>query len=351
MTYQGAIIGFGHIAVNGHLPAYRRHARMAITAVADRLPAAGRTCRRELPQAIFYEDADRLLEKAKIDFIDIATPPSLHAHLICSGLAAGRHVLCEKPLVLQRSDLERIAHLAQKNGKVVFTAHNWRYAPIFQQISRLMDEHAIGDVQRITYTVIRTRPSVTAGEGGVRSNWRLNPDIAGGGILVDHGWHAFYMLNQWAGSVPQQVACRLENRKYTDIAVEDTASIRIDYQNVTAKLFFTWAGDRRLNHVAIEGSSGSMQVDDDAIRMQNSAGSRRFTFGETLSGGSHHPDWYGRVLDGFLHEIETPALRGRNLEEAAWCLHLLEACRCSHRSGRRETLPASALPDCESHGC
>lgn len=350
MTYRGAIIGFGHIATNGHLPAYRRHSRLNITAVADRLPSAARTCARELPRAIFYEDAARLLEKEKIDFIDIATPPSLHAGLICRGLAAGRHVLCEKPLVLQKSDLERIASLAKNTGKVIFTAHNWRYAPIFQEISRLIDEQAIGNVRQITYTVIRTQPSVTVGEGEVCTNWRLNPEIAGGGILVDHGWHAFYMLNQWAGSAPQQVACRLENRKYTDIAVEDTASITIDYRNLTAKLFFTWAGDRRQNHVAVDGSSGWLHVNDDTLQIENNAGRRQLNFTQALSGGSHHPDWYGRVLDDFLHEIETPALRGRNLEEAAWCLHLLDACRRSHKNGQHEILPAAALQGTRAHG-
>ncbi len=345
MSLRGAIIGFGNIAVNGHLPAYRNHPHIEITAVMDALPATGELCRNVLPRSAFYSDADALLEKETVDFVDIATPPGTHAELICRALRRGAHVLCEKPLVLTTGELEAVARLAAETRKTVFTVHNWRHAPIFRQISELIARSAVGDVGRISYEVIRTRPSVTVEEGGAGTNWRLNPEIAGGGILVDHGWHAFYMVTQWAGGTPRWVHCRLENRKYNRIPVEDTASVEIGYPGVKARIFFTWAGSRRRNRVVIEGTHGTITADDDVIVLTRGEEKRRYAFPEALSQGSHHPEWYGFIMDEFVGEMQSGHVPGRNLEEAAWCLALLDACRKSHLTGTRQSLPAATLPE------
>jgi len=345
MTLRGAIIGFGNIAVNGHLPAYRSNPNIEITAVMDALPATAQLCRSELPRSAFYTDADDLLENEKVDFVDIATPPGTHAELICRALRRGTHVLCEKPLVLTAGDMQAVAELSEKVRKTVFTVHNWRYAPIFRKISALVEEKAIGDVHRISYEVIRSRPSVTVGEGDVGTSWRLNPDVAGGGILVDHGWHAFYMVNQWAGGAPRWVECRLENRRYDRIPVEDTATVEIGYPGTSrARIFFTWAGDSRRNRVTIEGTQGTITADDDIIVLTSTGGKRRYPFPEALSRGSHHPDWYGLIVDDFVAEIRDGDSPGRNLEEAAWCFALLDACQKAHLSGTRRSLPAFTLP-------
>lgn len=345
MTYRGAIIGFGNIAVNGHLPAYRKNPHIEIVAVMDALPSAAELCRKVLPQSAFYSDADALLKNENVDFVDIATPPGTHAELICRALRRGRHVLCEKPLVLSAEDLKSVARLQEKARKTVFTVHNWRYAPIFRKISELLEKGAVGEVRTITYEVIRSRPSVTVGEGEVGTNWRLNPDISGGGILVDHGWHAFYMVNQWAGSDPCRVKCRLENRKYDRIAVEDTATIEIGYPEVTANIFFTWAGNSRCNRVSIEGTGGTVAADDDVIVLSNGGDDQRFPFAEALSQGSHHPEWYAFIMDDFVREMQDSDASGCNLKEAALCLHLLEACKQAHLHGSRRLLPANSLQE------
>ncbi len=345
MRLRGAIIGFGNIAVNGHLPAYRNRPDIEITAVMDALPATGETCRQVLPQSTFYSDADALLAEEAVDFVDIATPPGTHAALICRSLEKGAHVLCEKPLVIATEDLRRVARLAARHRRTVFTVHNWRYAPIFRKISRMLAQGAVGEVRRISYDVIRTRPSVTVGEEEAGGNWRLDPRMSGGGILVDHGWHAFYMINQWAGDTPRGVRCRLENRRYDRIPVEDTATVEIDYPGVRARIFFTWAGDRRGNRVVIEGSRGVLSADDDVIVLTRDGQRRQYRFAEALSQGSHHPEWYGFIVDEFVGEMRSGDIPGRNLAEAAWCLALLNACHQAHRKGGRQALPESVLEE------
>ncbi len=328
---KGAFAGFGNIAVNGHLPAYRNEERITITAVADPMPEAAEGCRRLIPGARFYRDVPSMLASEELDFVDIATPPGTHADNIRMALEAGCHVLCEKPLVLSTTDYQEISQLKRAGDLVVYTVHNWRYASIFQKASELVSSGAAGRINRIIYTVIRTRPSISAGENSINDNWRLKPEMAGGGILVDHGWHAFYMVNEWMGSVPKKVECTLENRKYKDIPLEDTATVYLEYQDAHAEIFFTWAGDRRSNNVVIQGSKGTLTVDDDRLVIENGNKSEELVFPQPLSRGSHHPEWYGAVVADFMAEVEDPKLRGRNFHEAGWCQHIMEKCNESHR--------------------
>lgn len=311
----------------------------------DALPSKAGLCRDELPQSAFYSTVDELLDNEDVDFVDIATPPGTHAELIYKALGCGKHVLCEKPLVLAAEDLENVARLQKNMQKAVFTVHNWRYAPIFQKVSELVVGGGLGEVRNITYEVIRARPSVTVGEESVSANWRLNPDISGGGILVDHGWHAFYMVTQWAGKAPCWVKCRLENHKYQGIAVEDTATIKIGYPDATANLFFTWAGGDRRNRVTIEGTRGTVSVDDDVVVHSTGRGAQRCPFPEALSHGSHHPEWYGLILDDFVIEMQGAWVLGRNLAEATCCFHILDACKKAHLSESRQLLPAILLQE------
>ncbi len=333
MPIKGAIIGFGHIAANGHVPAYRANPNITIQAVCDNQEERRSINNKLLPGSRFYSSAQELFEREDIDFVDVSTPPAAHAPFILKALASGRHVLCEKPLVLSAKDLTAISKTMKNSAKTVVTVHNWRYSPILQKVSSLIKGGQIGQIIQITYEVIRTQPSVAVQDDAC-GNWRLDPDIAGGGILVDHGWHAFYLVNEWACSMPESVECTLEKRKFKDIKVEDTADVRLCYpKRLEARLFFTWAGEERSNRIEIEGSRGSIKVLDDRILIEEEGGPSEITFSQGLSAGSHHPDWYGAVIEEFLEEMNNPRISGRNFQEAASCFNILDHCRKSNKAG------------------
>ena len=87
-------------------------------------------CAERLPDARWYDAAEVLLADARLDFVDICTPPSSHAPLIRAALERGVHVLCEKPLVRSADELSPVAALARASGRVLHTVHNWHHAPI-----------------------------------------------------------------------------------------------------------------------------------------------------------------------------------------------------------------------------
>ncbi len=336
MELKGAIIGFGHIAANGHVPAYKSCKNIRICAVCDKCTDRIKVHRRLLEGSRFYTSVDDLFEKEDLDFVDVATPPGLHAPFIIDALNKGKHVLCEKPLVLTSADLIKIRQVMETKGCCVVTVHNWRYSVIMQEISQVVESKALGNIEEIEYVVTRVQPSIAVGGNGNGGNWRLDPQVAGGGILVDHGWHAFYLVNQWMGQEPVSVECRLENRKFKDMAVEDTAEVFLYYPSgAKARLFFTWAGDKRDNFISIRGDLATLSCPDDKVVVQGNGSSFSKRFKEGLSKGSHHPEWYGGVVDEFLKEIQDPHLFGRNFKEAEACLNILEHCKESDRGKRR----------------
>ncbi len=336
MKFRGAIAGFGNIAVNGHLPGYRENGEAEIIAVMDVMPQAEESCRKELPGARFYNDLAEMLRAEELDFVDVATPPGTHAENIIRCLENNTNVICEKPLVLDSTEYSHIAELSASRNCVVYTVHNWRYAPIFAEASGLISKGAVGEVNDIEYLVYRTRPSVTSGESGVEDNWRIDPLMAGGGILVDHGWHAFYMVNQWTSKTPRWIECQLSNRKFTDIPLEDTAEVNVGYDSqVRARLFFTWAAESRSNRVVIGGNRGNLIIDDDTIVLDSEGGKRTISFPQALSQGSHHPDWYSAVFADFFSELRDMKKRGENFQEAGWCQKMMEGCVLSNRKGEK----------------
>src|SRR5947209_4220125 len=96
---KGAIAGFGFISGKGHLPAYQKRDDVEIAAIADVCPARLDAARAAAPNARLYATWQELLAKEKsLDFLDISTPPHVHAEIALAALGHGLHVLCEKPL-------------------------------------------------------------------------------------------------------------------------------------------------------------------------------------------------------------------------------------------------------------
>ena len=105
---RGAIIGLGNVGREVHLPAWARRDDVEIVAATDTDPARRQVAAASLAAARWYDSSDELLARERLDFVDICTPPSSHGPLVCRALQRGLHVLCEKPLVVTRDELDRV---------------------------------------------------------------------------------------------------------------------------------------------------------------------------------------------------------------------------------------------------
>ncbi len=318
MMLRGAFIGFGHVAATGHLPGWCERDDVTMVAAVDVTQANRQTFYAACPEGHWYNTFDQLVDNEAIDFVDICTPPGSHAELIQRSLGSGLHVLCEKPLLTLTQDA--IVLREAQPGRVVQTVHNWLNAPICHKITALVASGAVGTVHSVRWRTLRTKPAVAVASDGVE-NWRIDPVMAGGGILFDHGWHALYCVLRWMGEVPQGVRATLENRCFTEWPIEDTATLELDGGTAKGNIFLTWTADERANHIEVEGNLGRIHVEGCDVIVDGVAGEQRWPFAQPLSAGSHHPEWFTGVVEDFCTAIADGT--SGNLHEALLCARLI----------------------------
>lgn len=152
--------------------------------------------------AYSYGSYQELIESDHVDAVYIATPASLHRPWTLAALAAGKHVLCEKPLAANADDaavMADAADYAAGDGLVAMEAFHWRYHPYAQQIKDVITSGEIGDVRRI-----ESRFDIGDGgiaQGDIRWNYAL-----GGGALMDLGCYPIQFVRWAAGDDPEVVS-------------------------------------------------------------------------------------------------------------------------------------------------
>jgi predicted dehydrogenase len=221
---------------------------------------------------------------------------------------------------------------------VLHTVHNWHHAPILSLTADLIREGKIGRVRRIVWETLRVRPAA-----GGSFNWRVDPSVAGGGVLTDHGWHVFYVLPAWVGARPTSVGARLETRRHAAFAVEDTASVRLEFADASAEILLTWAAEERRNRVEVDGTEGRIELRDDTLVLTGKGGERRWPGLPALSDGSYHPDWFHKVAGRFIGAISGERHAEDNLADAALCCEIEHLARESSRRGG-VPIPLSPAP-------
>jgi predicted dehydrogenase len=340
VTLRGAIVGLGNVAVNDHVPGWLSRDDVEIVAATDLALARQVTATATLPHARWYDSAEELLARERLDFLDICTPPATHVGLITRALERGLHVLCEKPLVCSPGELSTVSRLAGAASRVLYTVHNWHHAPIVARTTALLNDGVVGRVRRVVWQTLRTQPAAAAAGG---TNWRIDPALSGGGILTDHGWHVFYILQTWIGQSPTAVSASLEHRGTTPLRVEDTATVRMTFPDATAEVLLTWAAPERKTWAEVAGTDGTLLIDDDTIVARRGGREDRWPCPPALSAGSTHPDWFHHVASRFLAAVTGATEATSNLDEASLCVTLESLARESSRRGE-VTLSLPALP-------
>src|SRR5471030_2657391 len=147
-TVRIAILGTGSMA-KGHVEWYQKIEGCEIVAAADVDRAKAHAfCEQHTIPAAFGSVAE-MLAKAKIDGVSIVTPDPFHTPLALECLAAGKHVLCEKPLALNYPDACRMVEAAQKAGVINMVNFSYRDWPAIQAVAELVQAGTIGEVRHV----------------------------------------------------------------------------------------------------------------------------------------------------------------------------------------------------------
>ena len=330
-SLRGAILGFGNMAERGHLPGWLSEPGIAMQAVCDPSQERRQRAAELLPEARIYQAAEPLLKQEELDFVDICTPPPFHAAGIMKVLRAGVHALCEKPFVRTTRELTRIRRQCHQAGRIAFPVHNWKHSPILAETVVWLRQGLAGTVLYSEFHTLRTRPAI-----GLTA-WRDRTEQAGGGILLDHGWHGIYILLNFHRERPIAVSAWMDEQAQPGVA-EATVHLVLEFPSSTGSLFLTWRAAQRYNSARIYGDKGIAVLEDNRLilHLPGEKSARETAFPSPLSQGSHHPDWFGPVIRRFLSAMDHPEEAQRELEEAALCLEITRLGYLSmRRNGRR----------------
>jgi predicted dehydrogenase len=328
------LVGFGSIAEHGHLPAWQSFPDVEIVGIADISPTRLDRARELLPSIQLYDSPRELIEQSHADVVDICTPPNTHAELILAACARGlSDIVCEKPLVLSEDDYVRVARARMASGSRVISVNNWAHSDLNRHISGALRAGAIGPVQSIDLRI--GRPDCAQGSDGWNPRWRTDLVHAGGGIILDHGWHQLYLLMGWMREPLESISARTRTADSRHYPVEDEAQIDLLFSTGRGRIELSWTADGRTNEGSIRGDSGTITALDDCVVVENGKGRHELPFASRLSQSSYHPDWFEAVFqDNVLDDNKQEA--DRNFAEAGV---LISAIRAAYRSASERGAP------------
>jgi predicted dehydrogenase len=335
---KGAIVGFGFISGKGHWPAYQKRDDVEIVAVADicpaRLAAAPAGARK-------YATWQELLDKERqLDFLDISTPPHVHAEIALAALERGIHVLCEKPLTPSVREALQLVEGARRHRRVVFPAHNYKHAPVVKFSREVIESGRIGTVRSVTLNTFRTTHAKGVPEWN--TDWRRDRKLSGGGIAMDHGSHSFYLTFAWLGSLPTQVTAKtLTLDKKWD--TEDNLNCVLTFPTGYAHTYLTWTAGVRKVIYSLQGSAGALVIDDDDWELTSEGKVEKGVIESDWMDASH-TRWFNSLFDQFKDAMRSGDFVNRELREAVACVQIIETCyRSNEESSRELPLPLDVL--------
>jgi UDP-N-acetylglucosamine 3-dehydrogenase len=254
-----------------------------------------------------YEDA---LADPAIDIVLIATPPSSHLELTRAALAAGKHVIVEKPPYPRSADLDEVEALASRAGRRVFVAENYFYKPMLVELRRLIREGVVGEVRIVSVNALKEQKT---------GDWRDRPELALGGALFEGGIHWVNFMANLGLTVTDAHGYRPgdpEGPERTMVAVFRYA------EGAIGTLYYSWelgSPMRGLRLSSIYGTEGAITFESNGLFLGVRGRRRRI--------GSPRPTdllGYRAMFDDFLNAIRTGEPARFELPDARRDLVLIE---------------------------
>ena len=196
-----ALIGAGGIAQGAHLPAYKKlesEGKVRIIALADIVESTAKAAAEKFDVPRIFSDYREMLLLKEIDAIDVCTPNYVHKQPVLDAFAAGKHVLCEKPIALNAIEGSEMVAAGRKAGKKFQVGLNNRFNSGPLAIKRFIDDGKLGDIYYARAHALRRR--------GI-PGWGVftQKDKQGGGPLIDIGVHILD-LSLWLMGHPKPVS-------------------------------------------------------------------------------------------------------------------------------------------------
>jgi len=288
------LIGCGDISRKRVAPAVRDIPECDLIAISRARRELAEEFAGEFGARRWYDDWRELIADEDVDAVYIATPVNLHAEQTIAAAAAGKHVLCEKPMAMDVAQCDRMIAACREHGVKLCIAYYRHFYPVIGRIRGIIEAGEIGApivAQINAFEMFNPQP-------GQPRYWFVKKEQAGGGPMMDFGCHRIEVMINIFGRIKSTTG--VVDSILFEREVEDTAVACFEFENKTRGILtVTHAAFESQDTLAIFGSRGSIHVpvlNHGQLRIVSSSGER--TELHPPHANIHQP-----LIEDFIHAV------------------------------------------------
>jgi len=288
---------------------------------------------------------DEVLKIKEIDIIDICLPPHLHFSACKKSLKAGKHVICEKPLVSNLKEIDELEEISKETGRIIFPVFQYRYGLGFSKIKALIQSGLTGKP-----LVASLETHWNRGKDYYSKPWRGTWKGEQGGAILSHSIHIHDLISMIFGSV-SNVFAKLSTR-VNDIEVEDCAALTIEMDNgslVTSSITLGAANDTSRLRFCFDGLTVESAASpdkpynpaDDEWKFIAREPLTQNQVNEIISKVNKPKSWYAGLFNEIANKLDGKNSDEVKLSDARKSVEFVTAVYDSSRQGKDISLPIS----------
>lgn len=343
------IVGSGGIAAQHAIGwnAYPQFATIAALAEVDTPRAEAFSLAHTNSTAKIFSSLEAMLADDAVDIVDICLPHHLHTDAVLAAAKAGKAILCEKPLCTSLEDARKIKQAVEENNVTIMSGHNQVFQPSLIEARRLMASGVIGKTflmrsietfRNQSYDPFSYEQLPPSGPRG----WRTDVKSAGGGELLDTGYHSTYRLLALAGDdKPVEVTGFLSRFHLADWPTEDTGQVTVRFASgAIGEILTSWAFDvDGARQFEVSGSLGAVGGGSTFVSHQ--------LYGWPTSSRREIPGvhTFTAEIGQFIKIVNDGASNPADLDMAIRVLQVIKAAYLSAKLGQTVSLPDDPSAD------
>ncbi len=319
------IAGFGkmgmlHGALLNSLP------DVEIVAITDTSKLILKAFQSVMPGASYFTSYEKMIDSCRLDAIAITTPSFSHVQIAKYAANKGIHIFLEKPISNSLDKAVELYNLIKDKNVISMVGFHMRYMPAIMKGKEILDLKLLGNIKNIESEIY------VSDVFSEQTGWRYNPDISGGGVLIDFTIHLLDLLYWLFGEVKQ---VKGKMRSVYSKSVEDEVEIEIGFKNnLSARVNSSWSiPNYRLPYIRINitGENGDMVITDHyttvtMIDKNNNKNTVKYSISDLYSGyyidiaGPH----YSLQMKAFADKIKNNE-RTNSFEQALYVQRLVDS--------------------------
>lgn len=248
--FKIGLVGCGRIS-QSYLEAIKGLEKVRLVAVMDSREEAAKSSA-EVAGCPYFTDVESLLEGPELDGAIICTPPKSHSAIACALMEKKINVLCEKPFATTLNDALEMVQTAEETDTVIMMASKFRYVEDIIRAKAMIASGMLGDVQFYDNRF--------CSKVNMRGRWNADPEVGGGGVLIDNGTHSVDIVRYLFGPI-QRVHAQ-EGKRISDLPVDETACLSFATEKgVMGTIYLSWSLQAdQASYINIWGTDGAISI-------------------------------------------------------------------------------------------